>query len=72
MAIQRSILLLQNQGRDQCCAVDIAYELGTNLDGAKVLGICPQEPTCYLTNYDSGICAEHIFQFKQEGAFVLE
>ena len=72
MAIRRFLMLVQNQGPSQCAAMDIAYELGTDLDAAKVLGICPLEPEKYLTNYRSGICAEHIRQMTREGAFVLE
>jgi len=72
MAIQRSIVLVPNQGIDQCCALDIAHEPGTELGKARVLGICMNRPDGEVRKIHSGICADHLEQLDREGAFILE
>jgi hypothetical protein len=72
MAITRGILILNNQGLDQCAVLDLAYEPGQDLDNAKILGICDQPPAGVVRGRNSGICVEHIRQLDQEGAFVMD
>jgi hypothetical protein len=72
VAIERCLLLVPGQGLDQCGVVDIAHEPGTDLDNAKVLGICDQPPAGELRDMQSGICESHIRQLDQDGALILE
>jgi hypothetical protein len=72
MAIQRTLVLVPNQGIDQCCALDVAHESGTDIGKGRVLGICPNRPDGLLRKIDSGICQSHIEQYDREGGWVLE
>jgi hypothetical protein len=72
VAIERTIMLVPNQGLDCCAVLDLAYEPGQDMDNARVLDICPQPPVGALRGMNSGICADHIRQLDREGALVLE
>jgi hypothetical protein len=71
VAIRRAIILIPHQGDDQCCALDIAHESGTDLGTARLLGICAKPPAGALTKIGSALCADHIEQYDREGGFVL-
>jgi hypothetical protein len=72
VAIERKLLLIPGQGIDQCAAISIAHDTDQDIGTARVLGGCPNQPAGALTKLGSGICADHIKQLDEEGAFILE
>jgi hypothetical protein len=72
MAVVRALLLVPGQGNAYCAAVEIAFEENTDVNGARCIAGCLQPPAGALTAIHSAICADHIRQVDQEGAYVLE
>jgi hypothetical protein len=72
MAVLRSLLIFPNAGIQQCAAVDIVMEEGTDVDDARVIHGCPNPPAGVVKGSNSGICPDHIRQLDREGAWIIE
>jgi hypothetical protein len=74
VAVIRSLLVVAEVGVDQCGAVDLVMEEGSEPGKARCLGGACLNPTAgVLTDINSGICADHIRQADQDGGvFIVE
>jgi hypothetical protein len=70
MAVVRGVLVVAPLGADQCTAVEIAMEQGSDLDDARCIQGCPREPVAAWNG--GGICRSHLDQLEQEGGWLLE
>lgn len=70
--IRASIMLLQEQGRERCAAMELLHEVGKDLADAVILDVCALDPIGYLPKLGSGICSHHHARVQKEGALILE
>lgn len=65
MAIVRGIAVMFDAGPDQCGAVEIAMEEGSNVLDARALAGCPERPALVWLG-QVGLCEDHILRMWPE------